>query len=74
MSDLEAVKSAVPGTPVLANTGVKHETVADVLGIADGCVVGSSLKVNGDTWNAVDPDRAAEFMNLVRLARKGRCR
>lgn len=74
LSDLEAVKSAVPGTPVLANTGVKHETVADVLGIADGCVVGSSLKVDGDTWNAVDPDRAAEFMNLARLARRGQCR
>ena len=74
LSDLEEVKSAVAGTPVLANTGVKHETAADVLGIADGCVVGSPLKVNGDTWNAVDPDRAAEFMNLARLARGGRCR
>ena len=39
--------------------------------IADGCIVGSSLKVDGDTWNAVDPERAAEFMRLVRAARKG---
>ncbi len=31
LSDLEAVKAALPGTPVLANTGVKHATVADVL-------------------------------------------
>ena len=31
MSDLEAVKKALPDTPVLANTGVKHATVADVL-------------------------------------------
>ena len=30
MSDLEAVKQALPTRPVLANTGVKHETV-------DGC-------------------------------------
>ena len=28
MSDLEAVKKALPDTPVLANTGVKHATVA----------------------------------------------
>ena len=62
LSDLEAVKKALPDTPVLANTGVKHATVADVLKIADGCIVGSSLKVDGNTWNAVDPDRAAEFM------------
>jgi membrane complex biogenesis BtpA family protein len=70
MSDLEAVKKALPDTPVMANTGVKHETVANVLKIADGCIVGSSLKVDGHTWNAVDPDRAAEFMRIVRAARK----
>jgi membrane complex biogenesis BtpA family protein len=71
MSDLEAVKAVLPITPVLANTGVKHDTVADVLAVADGCIVGSSLKVDGNTWNPVDPDRAAEFMRLVRQARKG---
>jgi membrane complex biogenesis BtpA family protein len=69
MSDLEAVKKALPETPVLANTGVKHDTVADVLKVADGCIVGSSLKVDGNTWNAVDPTRAAEFMRIVRAAR-----
>jgi membrane complex biogenesis BtpA family protein len=69
MEDLEAVKAVLPDTPVLANTGVKHETVADVLAIADGCVVGSSLKIDGHTWNAVDPDRAADFMARARGAR-----
>ncbi len=49
--------------------GVKHATVADVLRIADGCIVGSSLKVDGHTWNAVDPERAADFMAIVRKAR-----
>jgi len=69
MEDLEAVKAVLPETPVLANTGVKHDTVADVLRIADGCIVGSSLKVDGDTWNAVDPDRARDFMDRARAAR-----
>ncbi|MGC3940111.1 BtpA/SgcQ family protein [Roseobacter sp. EG26] len=69
LSDLEAVKNVLPQTPVMANTGVKHATVADVLAIADGCIVGSSLKVDGDTWNAIDPDRAQEFMDIVRRAR-----
>jgi uncharacterized protein len=71
MSDLEAVKRAVPEVPVLANTGVKHATVADVLAVADGVIVGSSLKVDGHTWNAVDPERAKEFMRLARAARGG---
>ncbi|WP_163264251.1 BtpA/SgcQ family protein [Chelativorans alearense] len=69
LSDLVAVKKALPDTPVLANTGVKHATVADVMKTADGCIVGSSLKVDGDTWNPVDPERAAEFMRLARAAR-----
>ena len=69
MEDLEAVKAVLPSTPVLANTGVKHDTVADVLEIADGCIVGSALKVDGDTWKAVDPDRAADFMARARAAR-----
>lgn len=69
MVDLELVKAALPHTPVLANTGVKHGTVTDVLKIADGCVVGSSLKVDGHTWNAVDPVRAQEFMDIVRKTR-----
>jgi membrane complex biogenesis BtpA family protein len=67
--DLAEVKRVLPDTPVLANTGVRHETVARVLRIADGCVVGSALKVDGDTWNPVDPARAADFMARVRRAR-----
>jgi len=69
MSDLEAVKRVLPATPVLANTGVKHETVADVLAVADGVIVGSALKVGGDTWAPVDPDRARVFMDRVRATR-----
>jgi uncharacterized protein len=70
MEDLEQTKRALPGTPVLANTGVKHATVQEVLAVADGCIVGSALKIDGDTWRPVDPDRAKEFMRLARSATK----
>jgi predicted TIM-barrel enzyme len=69
LSDLEAVKRVLPATPVLANTGVKHDTVADVLRVADGVIVGSALKTGGDTWAAVDPARALDFMDRVRAVR-----
>lgn len=69
LSDLEAVKAVLPDTAVMANTGVKHDTVADVLSIADGCIVGSSLKVDGDTWNSIDRDRAKDFMARAKAAR-----
>ena len=69
LPDLEAVKAVVQDTPVLANTGVRHDTVGDVLRIADGCIVGTALKVDGDTWKPVDADRAKDFMDRARAAR-----
>jgi membrane complex biogenesis BtpA family protein len=58
-----------PDTPVYANTGVKSTNVADFLDVADGVIVGSDLKVDGGTWNPVDPERAGRFMAEVRQAR-----
>lgn len=66
---LASVKRALPDVPVLANTGVTRDNVADVLRVADGCIVGTSLKREGITWNPVDPRRAAAFMEEVRRAR-----
>jgi membrane complex biogenesis BtpA family protein len=66
LDELRAAKDAVPATPVLANTGVRIDTVAEILAIADGVLVGTSLKVDGVTWNPVDPERAQRFMDVVR--------
>jgi membrane complex biogenesis BtpA family protein len=66
VSDLELVKSAIPDTPVVANTGVRIESVRDVLKVADGVVVGTALKKDGCTWNAVDPDRVKRFVDAAK--------
>jgi uncharacterized protein len=70
---LDAVREAKRGcgeeTPVFANTGVKATNVRDFLAVADGVIVGSDLKVDGGTWNPVDPARAERFMTEVRAAR-----
>ncbi len=64
-SDLRRVKQAIPDTPVFANTGVTIDTVADILSIADGAVVGTHFKQDGNTWNPVDGDRVKRFMEKV---------
>jgi hypothetical protein len=64
-SDLQKVKAAVPDTPVFANTGVNIDNVADVLAVADGCVIGTHFKVGGDTWQPVDGERVKRFMARV---------
>ncbi|MGA8015002.1 MAG: BtpA/SgcQ family protein [Candidatus Dormiibacterota bacterium] len=57
--------------PVLLNTGARVETIASFLEVADGVIVGSGLKVNGYTWNPVDPARVRAFMDTVRATRTG---
>jgi membrane complex biogenesis BtpA family protein len=69
MDDLRAAKAGAPRTPVLANTGVRAETVRDVLAIADGVIVGTALKRDGGTWNPVDSARARRFMDEADAAR-----
>ena len=71
MSDLRAAKEAVPGTPVIANTGVRAERLAEIFAVADAAIVGTSLKVDGITWNPVDRDRANRMMDAARTARSG---
>jgi uncharacterized protein len=39
--------------------------VRDILAIADGCVIGTHFKIDGDTWKAVDGDRVKRFMDVV---------
>jgi uncharacterized protein len=65
MTDLRAAKEAVPQTPVLANTGVTEERLAEILAVADGVIVGTSLKADGITWNPVDPARARRFVDTA---------
>jgi hypothetical protein len=70
LSLLAEAKEAVAGAaPVLLNTGARAETIGEYLKVADGVIVGSSLKVDGHTWNPVDPARVKAFMAAVRSAR-----
>lgn len=69
VSTVEAVREAVPAAvPVLLNTGAKADTIGRYLKYADGCVVGSDLKLDGYTWNPVDPERARRFIDAARSA------
>jgi predicted TIM-barrel enzyme len=64
-ANLKLVKDALPATAVFANTGVNLENVGDILKIADGAVVGTHFKKDGDTWSPVDSARATRFMDKV---------
>lgn len=63
------VRAAVPDeVPVLLNTGARADTIGAFLQHANGVIVGSALKVDGGTWNPVDPTRARDFVAAARAA------
>lgn len=68
-SDLRRVKEAVGETPVFANTGCNIDNIANILAVADGCIIGTHFKVDGDTWNPVDRGRVERFMDVVQRIR-----
>lgn len=67
LGDLREIRESVDTSiPVLLNTGARAETIADYLKFADGCIVGSSLKRDGYTWNEVDHERVKRFIDAAR--------
>lgn len=71
MDELRAIAGGT-ALPVLVGSGVDAGNVGEMLAVADGVIVASSLKVDGVWWNPVDPGRLALFMAAVRRAQEPR--
>jgi membrane complex biogenesis BtpA family protein len=66
VEQLRAAKDAVGDqAAVIANTGVRPETVGEMLSIADACIVGTSLKRDGSTWNEVEAERVKRLVTAA---------
>ncbi|MEO1201687.1 MAG: BtpA/SgcQ family protein [Pseudomonadota bacterium] len=65
--ELRAIKEA-SSVPVVVGSGVTPDNVGEILGIADGVIIASSLKRDGVWWNPVDPDRVAVFAEAAARA------
>jgi len=66
--EIETIKTAA-ALPVVVGSGVDESNVADILSVADGAIIASSLKRDGVWWNEVDRDRARSFMERVSTLR-----
>ena len=61
---IKKVQSVV-GVPVIAGSGVKAENIDEQLNIADGAIIGSSLKKGGDVHNPIDYDLVREVLGAL---------
>ena len=65
------IRSIQAGTslPVLVGSGMDVHNAAELISVADGAIVGSSLKYGGTWWNPVDPLATRALMKVVRNVR-----
>ncbi|MFB6198470.1 MAG: BtpA/SgcQ family protein, partial [Halobacteriaceae archaeon] len=56
-------------TPIFVGSGVTRDTVGDLLQVADGVIVGTALKRDGDVANPVDVNRVTELVSAAERAR-----
>ena len=66
LEDLELAHSAAHGTPVLIGSGANWENIGQLMGVADGVIVASSLKRYGKISEPIDPIRVAQFIEAAR--------
>lgn len=66
LADVERVRRAVPDAAILVGSGVDPDTVAGLLAVADGAVVGTCLKEGGDVRRPVDIARVRALVAAAR--------
>ena len=65
LADVKRVRATCPTARILLGSGVTVDSVSDYLSLADGFIVGSSLKKNGKISNPVDAKRVAALARAI---------
>ncbi|WP_047864195.1 BtpA/SgcQ family protein [Rubrobacter aplysinae] len=64
LGELSAIKEAA-SLPVIVGSGISLENVSEIMEIADGAIVASSLKETGKWWSPVSVERVKRLMDRV---------
>lgn len=71
LDDARVVRQAVPDRPLLIGSGVTPATVGEALRIADGVIVGSTLRKDGRAGAPLDLERVQAFAAAAGLQPRG---
>lgn len=67
LEEMRQARSSIDKSkPLVVGSGATPDNLATLMDVADGVVVGSSLKFEGDPRRLVDPSRAATFIGVAR--------
>jgi membrane complex biogenesis BtpA family protein len=65
LTDVKRARTACPSARLFLGSGVTLRNVRDYLPLADGFIVGTSLKLGGKLSNSVDPRRVAALAKAL---------
>jgi membrane complex biogenesis BtpA family protein len=65
LDEVRAVKEAVPHLPLVIGSGITPDNVQDYLALADGVIVGTYIKQDGDWTNPPDPNRIQSLLKAA---------
>ena len=66
IGDVKRVRGAVPTVPVVVGSGVTADSVAELLSVAEGVIVGTFVKRDGSVRQPVDPERVRRLVTAAR--------
>jgi len=69
LTDVQEAREAAGAFPVLLGSGTAPDNAATLLRVADGALVGTSLKDGSDWQHTVVPSRVRALMDVVRAVR-----
>jgi len=61
IEDLKSIRATLPTCPLIAGSGVEKNNISQILDIADGAIIGTSLKRQGLIENPVDVERVRQL-------------
>lgn len=68
LDEVEEIRASTQ-LPLLIGSGVTEENVSDLLTVADGVIVASSLKEEGVWWTPASKEKVRQFMHTVNALR-----
>tara|TARA_Y100000034_G_C6886703_1_gene407203 strand:+ start:601 stop:1338 length:738 start_codon:yes stop_codon:yes gene_type:complete len=70
LDKIKEFRNTIGDYPLIVGAGLTTETVYEQLSIADGAIVGTSLKIDDNTINPINRQKVRNFMNEVKRLRK----
>lgn len=69
IAKVREAKALAGDRPLLVGSGADESNVGELLAVADGVIVGTSVKLGGDCPQPIDPERVRRFVGAAETAR-----